>query len=284
MKRLTVITGPTAVGKTMEAIKLALKLGTEIISCDSRQFYSELDIGVARPSADELAAVRHHFIACRSVTDPYNAFNFEHDALALAGQLFETHDDVVAVGGSGLYIEALCNGINLMPDPTPELRAELSRKIAEGKLGELLEELERRDPKYYNIVDRNNPIRVQRALEVIYTTGLPYSDIVDKPLPQRPFALEKRALCSDRQMLRDRIDRRVDEMMRQGLLDEVRSLLPYRHLNTLNTVGYKELFAHIDGKCTLEQAVTDIKNHTWQYAKKQITWLKRDKSIIWNFV
>lgn len=281
MKRLIVIVGPTAIGKTAAAIEVAKQLETEIVSCDSRQFYKELDIGVARPSPEELAAAKHHFIACRSVTKPYNAFDYEHDALNTLSTIFESHDTAVAVGGSGLYVDALCNGINLLPDPTPELRAELSQKIANGHLDELLGELQRLDPEYYAIVDRQNPMRIQRALETIYTSGQPYSSLIGKKLPQRPFDIVKIGLQCERTELKERIYRRVDMMMGQGLLDEVRSLLPFRSLNTLNTVGYKEVFEYLDGRCTIGQATTNIKNHTWQYAKKQLTWLKRYDEIKW---
>lgn len=281
MKRLIVIAGPTAVGKTAYAIQLARQLGTEIISCDSRQFYSELNIGVARPTSDELAAVKHHFIACRSVTEPYNVYDYEHDAMQLLERMFEIHDDVVAVGGSGLYIDALCQGINYMPDPTPELRAELSGRIANGELPQLLDELKQQDPEYYAVVDKSNPIRIQRALEVIRTSGQPYSKMINKELPKRPFEIVKIALNRDRDVLRDRIYRRVDMMIKDDLVDEVESLLPYRNINTLNTVGYKEIFSYLDGKSTIDEAVTSIKNHTWQYAKKQLTWLKRYDNIQW---
>lgn len=281
MKRLIVIVGPTAIGKTAAAIEVARQLETEIVSCDSRQFYKELDIGVARPSPEELAAAKHHFIACRSVTESYNAFDYEHDALNTLSTIFESHDTAVAVGGSGLYVDALCNGINLLPDPTPELRAELSQKIANGHLDELLGELQRLDPEYYAIVDRQNPMRIQRALETIYTSGQPYSSLIGKKLPQRPFDIVKIGLQCERTELKERIYRRVDMMMGQGLLDEVRSLLPFRSLNTLNTVGYKEVFEYLDGRCTIGQATTNIKNHTWQYAKKQLTWLKRYDEIKW---
>lgn len=281
MKRLIVIAGPTAVGKTAYAIQLARQLGTEIISCDSRQFYSELNIGVARPTSDELSAVKHHFIACRSVTEPYNVYDYEHDAMQLLERMFEIHDDVVAVGGSGLYIDALCQGINYMPDPTPELRAELSGRIANGELPQLLDELKQQDPEYYAVVDKSNPIRIQRALEVIRTSGQPYSKMINKELPKRPFEIVKIALNRDRDVLRDRIYRRVDMMIKDGLVDEVESLLPYRNINTLNTVGYKEIFSYLDGESTLDEAVTSIKNHTWQYAKKQLTWLKRYDNIQW---
>lgn len=282
MKRLIVIVGPTAIGKTATAVRMAQQMHTEIISCDSRQFYNEMNIGVARPLPDELEAAKHHFIACRSVSNPYNVYDFEHDALALLDSLFVNHDTVIAVGGSGLYIEALCKGINLMPDPSPELRNELSSRIANGQLDLLINELKRLDPDYYNVVDLKNPIRIQRALEVIYTSGLPYSQLIGKPLPERPFEIEKIGLRCQRDTLRQRIYSRVEIMMTQGLLQEAESLIPYRHLNTLNTVGYKELFSYFDGKCTLQQAVTDIKNHTWQYAKKQISWFARYNDISWQ--
>lgn len=282
MKRLIVIVGPTAIGKTATAVRMAQQMHTEIISCDSRQFYNEMNIGVARPSPDELEAAKHHFIACRSVSNPYNVYDFEHDALALLDSLFVNHDTVIAVGGSGLYIDALCKGINLMPDPSPELRNELSSRIANGQLDLLISELKRLDPDYYNVVDLKNPIRIQRALEVIYTSGLPYSQLIGKPLPERPFKIEKIGLRCQRDTLRQRIYSRVEIMMTQGLLQEAESLIPYRHLNTLNTVGYKELFSYFDGKCTLQQAVTDIKNHTWQYAKKQISWFARYSDISWQ--
>ena len=175
----------------------------------------------------------------------------------------------------------MCNGINLLPDPTPELRAELSQKIANGHLDELLGELQRLDPEYYAIVDRQNPMRIQRALETIYTSGQPYSSLIGKKLPQRPFDIVKIGLQCERTELKERIYRRVDMMMGQGLLDEVHSLLPFRSLNTLNTVGYKEVFEYLDGRCTIGQATTNIKNHTWQYAKKQLTWLKRYDEIKW---
>lgn len=281
MKRLIVIVGPTAIGKTATAIEVAKALKTEIVSCDSRQFYKEMNIGVARPSPEELAAAKHHFIACRSAMQPYNVFDFEQDALAVLNNIFKSNDNAVAVGGSGLYIDALCQGINFMPDPTPELRNDLSSKIANGQLSVLLDELQKLDPEYYAVVDRNNPIRIQRALEVIYTSGQKYSTFISKTLPAREFEILKIGLYCDREQLKDRIYRRVDQMMAMGLVDEVKSLLPFRNLNTLNTVGYKELFPYIDGQKSLDTAVTEIKNHTWQYAKKQITWLKRYKEIDW---
>ncbi len=282
MKRLVVIAGPTAVGKTAAAIEVARMLGTEIVSCDSRQFYSELNVGVARPTPEELAAAPHHFIACRSVRQPYNAYTFEQEALELLERLFVAHDTVVAVGGSGLYIDALCKGINFLPDPTPELRATLSQRIANGELPALLEELRRLDPAYYERVDHKNPIRIQRALEVIYTAGCPYSELVNKTLPPRPFEVVQYALHCERDELRDRIYRRTEQMIADGLVEEAASLLPFRQLNTLNTVGYRELFDHFDGRYSLGEAITAIKNHTWQYAKKQLTWLRQNPQIRWT--
>ncbi|MCR5193158.1 MAG: tRNA (adenosine(37)-N6)-dimethylallyltransferase MiaA [Bacteroidales bacterium] len=275
MKQLIIVAGPTAVGKTAYAIELARKHNTEIVSCDSRQFYSELNIGVARPSADELNAVPHHFIACRSAKEPYNVYDYEHDAMAIINTLFQHHDVVVAVGGSGLYIDSLVNGINYMPDPAPGLREKLSNDIAEGKLPQLLDELSRLDPEYYAIVDRNNPIRIQRALEVIITSGRTYTSFISKPLQNRDFDIKTIVLERSRDELRDRINRRVDQMIDEGLVDEVKSLIPLRGLNTLNTVGYKELFDHFDGKCSIAEAVEAIKSHTWQYARKQLNWMKR---------
>ena len=281
MKRLVVIVGPTAIGKTAAAITLAQQLQTEILSCDSRQFYRELEIGVARPSPAELQTVPHHFIANRSVQQPYNVYDYEHEALDLLDHLFQTHNTVIAVGGSGLYIDALCKGIHVLPDPSPQLRASLNQRVVNGELPKMLEELRQLDPEYYAIVDRSNPIRIQRALEIILTAGRPYSELLDKPLPERTFDIVKIGLQCPRETLRGRIDRRVDQMMQQGLLEEVQSLTPYRNINTLNTVGYKELFNYLDGNTQLAQAINDIKNHTWQYAKKQITWFSRYPEIKW---
>lgn len=271
-KKLIIIAGPTAVGKTAYAVRLARELGTEIVSCDSRQFYHELRIGVARPSNEELAAVRHHFIASRSVTDPYNIYDYRRDALALIQSLFVSRDVVVAVGGSGLYIDALLHPVSPMPDPSPELRSNLQQMPIEEKRSHL----QMLDPVYYSRVDRDNPVRLQRALEVCFTTGRPYSEVIaDRQLEHRTFDSEVRVLDMERAELRNRINVRVDMMMQQGLLDEVRSLLPFRHINTLNTVGYRELFPVLDGLKNLDAAVDEIKLNTWHYARKQMTWMRR---------
>ena len=272
MKRVIVITGPTAVGKTAEAIRLARELGSEVVSCDSRQFYRELRIGVARPSIEELSSVPHHFIACRSVAEPYNISTYEQDALALIAELHRRMATVVVVGGSGLYIDALLHGVSRMPDPTPELRQQMQALPLDEK--RLL--LQRVDPDYYARVDLRNPVRLQRALEVYYMTGRPYSAVLaESRQAARPFEAEVRVLQLPTPDLRHRIDRRVDAMISEGLLEEARSLLPFRHLNTLNTVGYRELFPVLDGTATLSEAIQAVKLNTWHYARKQLTWMRR---------
>ena len=274
-KTLLMVVGPTAVGKTAFAIQAAQRFGTEIVSADSRQFYSELNIGVARPSPQELASAPHHLVACRSILQPYNAYTFEHDALQCLDAIFHRHNVAVAVGGSGLYVDALCSGIALLPDPTPQLRQQLQQQIASQELEPLRRQLQQLDPEAYARIDLNNPVRVQRALEVCLTAGRPYSQLLQAPPAPRPFHVVRIAVQAPREQLRQRINSRVDAMFQAGLVDEVQSLLPHRSLTPLHTVGYTEIFAYLDGQCTLAQAADAIKLNTWHYAKKQITWLKR---------
>ncbi len=275
--------GPTAIGKTAYAIRLAKELDTEILSCDSRQFYQELNIGVARPSDEELKAAKHHFIACRSVENPFNVYSFEQEALQCLEKLFERHDIVVAVGGSGLYIDALCKGIALLPDPAPGLRAQLKQQLQEEGIESFQKALQQLDPAYYAIVDKQNPVRLQRALEVCITSGKPYSELIAQQRPIRNFEIKKTVLTTSPEELRKRINRRVDLMIEMGLEEEVRQVMKFRHLNTLNTVGYKEFFEAWDQGNHDTQSITEaIKTHTWQYAKKQLTWIKRDSAEIKN--
>lgn len=281
--KLVFILGPTASGKTSRAITLAQELGTEIVSCDSRQFYSELNIGVARPSVLELAAAKHHFISYRSVECPHNVFDYEQEALDRLSHIFEHHDTAIAVGGSGLYIDALRKGMAVLPDPAPGLREELQQKLRTEGVESLRAMLKILDPDYYAQVDLANGVRIQRALEVCLTAGKPYSQVVNQPLRLRPFDIETIVIERDREELRQRIDARVDMMMAQGLETEARSVFHLRHLNTLNTVGYKEFFNLWDSAgtpfpLTSEQqaeVASAIKLNTWHYAKKQLTWLKR---------
>lgn len=281
MKTLIVVVGPTAVGKTAAAIRIAQHFGTEILSCDSRQFYRELNIGVARPSEEELAAVPHHFIANASIYDSYNVFTYEQQAMECLENLFRKHDKVVAVGGSGLYVDALCRGIAEMPDPDPEIRRLLKRQLEAEGVASLRAQLKLLDPDYYNIVDLANPARLIRALEMCLTTGRPFSEIRNQPDKVRPFGIFKVGLSCDRGELYDRINRRVDVMLEAGLENEARGLCHCKDLNTLNTVGYKEFFEYFDGEKSLDQAVADIKTHTRRYAKRQMTWLQRYTDIHW---
>lgn len=278
---LVILTGPTAVGKTSLAIALAKTYSSEIISCDSRQFYAELNIGVARPSPEELASVPHYMIGFLSVTDSFNAFRFETGILDLTRKLFQSKDMAIMVGGSGLYIHAVTHGIDQLPDPDPELRQQLKKKLQTEGIEALLIQLKRLDPVYHGVVDRGNPKRLLRALEVCLTTGVSYSSLRKGVPVQRPFRTIKIGLATDRKILYERINRRVDKMMQSGLLDEVRSLVPYKNLNALNTVGYKELFSFLDGKYSLAEAVEKIKTNTRRYAKRQMTWLKKDPEICW---
>lgn len=281
MATLLVLTGPTASGKTALAIRWAERLRTEIISADSRQFYREMRIGTAAPTPDELRRVPHHFVQHLSIHDSYNVYRYEQDALTLLEKLFQNHENVILCGGSGLYIDALCNGIDLLPDPDPELRENLHRMLRENRVEEFHQMLKEKDPEYYEVVDRNNPVRMVRALEVCIQTGQPYSTLRKQQAKERPFQIIKYAIALPREVLNERINRRVERMMEEGLEAEARQLYPLRHLNALQTVGYRELFDHFDGKCTIDESVEAIKAHTRQYAKRQMTWFKRDSGYRW---
>ncbi|MBR6918890.1 MAG: tRNA (adenosine(37)-N6)-dimethylallyltransferase MiaA [Bacteroidales bacterium] len=281
MATLLVLTGPTASGKTDLAIRWAEQFRTEIISADSRQFYREMRIGTAAPTPDELRRVPHHFVQHLSIHDSYNVYRYEQDALTLLEKLFQNHENVILCGGSGLYIDALCNGIDLLPDPDPELRENLHRMLRENRVEEFHQMLKEKDPEYYEVVDRNNPVRMVRALEVCIQTGQPYSTLRKQQTKERPFQIIKYAIALPREVLNERINRRVERMMEEGLEAEARQLYPLRHLNALQTVGYRELFDHFDGKCTIDESVEAIKAHTRQYAKRQMTWFKRDSGYRW---
>ena len=281
MPTLIVIAGPTASGKTAFAIKVAKAQNTVILSADSRQFYKEMSIGTAAPTEEELSQVQHYFVHHISIEDKYDVADYERDALQLLDELFKTHDAVVMTGGSGLFIDAVCNGIDEMPDIKPEIREKVENLLQEGGLKALQDEVQRLDPEYFAIVDQQNPRRLQRALEVCYQTGKTFTSFRSGNAVKRDFDIKKYALLWEREALIERIDKRVDLMMEQGLLEEAKSLYPKRHLNALNTVGYKELFAFFDGQCTLAEAVELIKIHTRQYAKRQMTWLRRDVGYQW---
>lgn len=280
-KTLIVIEGPTAVGKTAFAIALAKQLQTVIISADSRQFYRELAIGTARPTQEEMEGVVHYFLGHLSVHDYYNVSRFEQDVVALLPSLFSRNQYVIMAGGSGLYIDAVCNGIDDFPDPDPELRSYLKGLLRDDGIEKLRSLLLEHDPEYYKSVDLMNPVRLQRALEVALTTGKPYSEMRAGQKKTRDFNIIKIGLNLSREVLFERIAHRVDRMMHDGLLDEARSMLPYRHLTALNTVGYKELFEYLDGNVTLQQVVENIKTNTRRYAKRQLTWFKRDRDVKW---
>lgn len=280
-KTLIVIAGPTASGKTAAGITIARRLHTDIISADSRQFFREMAIGTAKPTPAELAQAKHHFINSHSVTDNYNVGDFERDGLALLDDLFKTHDQVVMVGGSGLYIKAICEGFDAFPEVSPEVQQKVRAEYEEKGLSWLQEQLKAADPVYYNEVDLNNPQRLLRALEVFATSGQPFSSFRKAELRKRPFNILKIGLAWPREQLYERINQRVDLMIDEGLVDEARALLPYRHLNALQTVGYTEIFDYLDGHTDLPTAIELIKRNTRHFAKRQMTWFNRDKEMNW---
>jgi len=280
-KTLIVILGPTASGKTSLAIELAQELNTEILSADSRQFYREIPIGTAAPTEEELKKVKHHFIGNLSVEDNYNVSTFEKDALKVIETAFQKHDQLIMVGGSGLYLDAVCKGIDDLPDPNPELRNSLNKLYQQQGIGALQEKLNTLDPEYYQKVDKHNPKRLLRALEVCLQTGRPYSELrLNKP-GKRDFSILKIGLDLPREELNKRINRRTDEMLQAGWLEEAKKVFPKRELNALNTVGFKELFNYLAGEWTLDFASEKIKINTRRYAKRQMTWFRKDPEINW---
>ena len=279
--KLLVIVGPTAVGKTDFAIDVALSLGTEIISCDSRQIYKEMMIGTARPTNEQLSKVKHHLIATQSIHDYYNASMFEFEVLDLLEGLFKEHKTVVMTGGSGLYIDAVCKGIDDLPTIDPEVRQKVLQRFHDEGIESLRQELFRIDPEYCHNSDMQNPKRIFKALEVFYMTGKPYSTFLTQNKKQRDFNIVTIALNKDRKELYSNIDKRVDIMIQQGLVEEARGLYKFRHLNALNTVGYKELFNCFEGNTSHDIAIELIKRNSRRYAKRQITWFLRDKETMW---
>lgn len=280
MKHLIVILGPTAVGKTTLAIQTATHFNTEIISADSRQVYRELNIGVARPTEEELNTVRHHLIAHASIHEEYNAGQFERDALLICDELFKTKNVVVCCGGSMLYIDALVKGLDRLPSEK-SVRNKLISQLKEEGIESLQKALLKADPEYYARVDLKNPHRLIRAIEVCIVSGKKYSELRLESIQHRSFQVTTFGLTAQRNWLYSRINRRVDEMFSNGLLEEARSLYPFRELNALNTVGYKELFDHFDGNTSLQEAAEKIKQHSRNFAKRQLTWWRRDESIHW---
>ena len=277
-----VIVGPTAVGKTAFAIALAHHLNTQIISADSRQCYNELNIGVAKPTAAELAAVKHHFISSHSINQEVNAGVFEKYALDTAAQIFKTNATAVMVGGTGLYIKSFCAGIDLMPAIDAAIRNRLITDYAINGLEWLQQEVAAKDPIYWESThEKNNPQRLMRALEIVLATGKSITSFQSAQKVARPFNILKIGLSMPREILNNRIGDRVDAMIQEGLLEEVQGLLPMAHLNALQTVGYQEIFAHLRGEISLQDAVTGIKQHTRQYAKRQMTWFTKDASVNW---
>lgn len=278
---LIVVLGPTGSGKTDLAVTLARQYNTEIISTDSRQFYRGMPIGTAQPSAEQLALVPHHFIADRLPEEELSAGAYEREALERLEELFGRHDVVVAVGGSGLYIDALCEGFDELPCDTAEIRATLMERLTNEGLESLVEELRERDEAYWAVVDRCNPARIVRALEVCIASGKPYSEQRTSTRRERPFDIMKIGILWHREELYERINRRVDMMIEEGLEAEARSVYHLRHLSSLQTVGYREFFDYFDGKCSFEEAVELIKRNSRRYAKRQMTWFRRDDSIHW---
>ncbi len=280
IKHIIVISGPTASGKTALSVALAQHLKTCILSSDSRQFYREISIGTAKPSAEEMDGIPHYFIDSHSLADEVTAAQFEREGLLLLDELFRQYDVVILTGGSGMFVDALCDGLDEIPT-SKSLRNELQTLVENGKLDELLVELKEHDPVYYNQVDRKNPVRIVRAIEVIRLTGKPYSTLRTASPKKRPFHVHRFVIEHERTKLYDRINQRVHLMMENGLLEEVKSIQHLRGLSSMNTVGYSELFDFLDGKTTLDEAISLIQQNSRRYAKRQLTWLKRNPDAYW---
>lgn len=280
-KTLVVLLGPTGVGKTALSLSMAEWMGSPILSADSRQLYADIPIGTAAPTKSEQERVKHYFIATHHLTDYYSAAQYEIDVLRLCEDLFSKHDALLLTGGSMMYIDAVCKGIDDIPTIDGVTRSTLLDRYQREGLEPLVNELRLLDPEYYRIVDLKNPKRVIHALEICYMTGRTYTSFRTRSTKERPFHIIKIGLRREREELYERINQRVDQMVADGLIEEARRVYPYRHLNSLNTVGFKELFAYFDGNCTLEFAVEKIKQNSRNYSRKQMTWFKRDDSINW---
>lgn len=280
-KILLSVVGPTAIGKTRMAIALAQHFGTEIISCDSRQFFKELSIGTAVPSTDELAQAKHHFIQHKSIFEPYSVGDFERDAISLLNTLFRTHDVVVMVGGSGLYANAVLSGLDDFPETDEQIRKELNAQYKAEGIVFLQQKLKALDPVQYEKIDTNNPQRMIRALEVCMVAGKPYSSFLNKKETVRDFESIQVGLTAEREVLYNRIDERVEQMLGDGLLIEAQDMFRHKELNALQTVGYKELFAFFEEKTSFGFAIEEIKKNTRRFAKRQFTWFHKDSSIHW---
>ena len=280
-KYLITLVGPTAIGKTAMAIKLALHFNTEIISSDSRQFYKEMHIGTAVPSKEELASAPHHFIQHKSIFDPYSVGKFERDAIKKLKELFKKHDVVIMAGGSGLYVNAVIDGLDDFPTIDDSVRVNLNMELKEHGIGALQKKLKKYDPVHYKNMDVENPQRLIRALEICIGTGKPYSSFLKKKEIARDFKSIIIGLTANREVIYDRINRRVDVMISEGLIEEAKSLYEYKDLNALQTVGYRELFHHFAGDADLDFTISEIKKNTRRFAKRQLTWFKKDDSILW---
>ena len=280
-KKLFSVVGPTGIGKTKLAITIAKYFGTEIVSCDARQFFVEMPIGTAAPTEDELAQVKHHFIGNLSVVDEYSIGQYEKDALEKLEQLFQKYDNVVLVGGSGMYEKAVAEGLNNLPESNPENQKRLEQLFSDGGIEALQKLLKELDSAYYQIVDKENPRRLMRALDIIWQTGKTYTENIDNPLVKRDFDVVRIGISADREIIYDRINRRVDLMVQNGLLEEAKNLILYKDQTALQTVGYTELFKYFSGEWELDFAISEIKKNSRRYAKRQLTWLRKLENIHW---